>query len=58
MLVTAFISLWISNAAATSIMLPIIDGVVKELIKYDTKYHSKSMRERSENSSNYPSNKV
>jgi solute carrier family 13 (sodium-dependent dicarboxylate transporter), member 2/3/5 len=38
MLVTAFLSLWISNTASTAMMLPIIDAVVTELIRSDPKY--------------------
>jgi sodium-dependent dicarboxylate transporter 2/3/5 len=40
MIVTAFLSLWISNTAATSMMLPIIDAVVKQLIKADKSFHN------------------
>ncbi len=39
MSITGFLSLWISNAAATSIMLPIVISVVKQLIKTDSRYH-------------------
>lgn len=39
MLVTAFISLWISNTAASSMMLPIVIAIVKQLIKYDKSFH-------------------
>jgi di/tricarboxylate transporter len=39
MLATAFLSLWISNTAATSMMMPVISAVVKELIKNDPSYH-------------------
>ena len=33
MIITAFISLWITNTAATVMMLPIVDAVVKQLNK-------------------------
>ena len=36
MLVTAFLSLWISNTVTTSMMLPVVNAVVKELIKHDS----------------------
>lgn len=40
MLVTAFISLWISNTAAFAMMLPVVDAVVQELIKSNSEYHT------------------
>lgn len=39
MVTTGFLSLWISNTASTSMMLPVVDAVVKELIKHDESYH-------------------
>jgi di/tricarboxylate transporter len=38
MLTTAFLSLWISNVAATSMMLPIVEAVAKQLIKNNKQY--------------------
>jgi hypothetical protein len=39
MIVTAFLSLWISNTAATSMMMPIILSSCLGLIKHDSLYH-------------------
>lgn len=35
MCVTAFISMWINNSAATSIMLPVAAAIVDQLENYD-----------------------
>ena len=40
MYVTAFVSMWISNTAATSIMLPIGVSLAKQLIKYNDSFDS------------------
>ena len=39
MIVTAFLSLWISNTAATSMMMPIVLSSCFGLIKHDSLYH-------------------
>lgn len=39
MTISAFMSLWISNAAVCSMMLPMINAVVKQLVKNDSTYH-------------------
>jgi di/tricarboxylate transporter len=41
MCVTAFISMWINNSAATSIMLPVAVAIVDQLENYDKKISSK-----------------
>lgn len=38
MSVTGFLSLWISNTAATSMMLPIVIALVKQLAKYNKSF--------------------
>ncbi|CAF1091422.1 unnamed protein product [Brachionus calyciflorus] len=42
MTITAFMSLWISNAASCSMMLPIINAVVLQLVMNDEIYHEKA----------------
>ena len=39
MITTAFISLWINNTAATSMMLPGVQAVLEQLVKNDSIYH-------------------
>ena len=39
MTITAFMSLWISNAASCSMMLPMINAVVLQLVMHDEIYH-------------------
>lgn len=50
MSVTGFLSLWISNTAATSMMLPIVIALVKQLAKYNKAF--------SEEVHHIPKNKV
>ena len=38
MYVTGFLSLWIQNTAAASMMLPIVIALVKQLSKYNKAY--------------------
>jgi hypothetical protein len=38
MFLNAFLSLWIQNTSAASMMLPIIIALVKQLTKYDPSY--------------------
>ena len=52
MYVTGFLSLWIQNTAAASMMLPIVIALVKQLSKYNKAYseephmnHNKRMNE-------------
>lgn len=45
MLVSWFLSIWISNTAITAMMLPIILSLVKNLVKMDTDFHPKNERE-------------
>ena len=40
MSITFFLSLWISNVAAASMMLPIVVAMVKEIAKIDPSFHS------------------
>ena len=40
MCLTSFLSLWIQNTSATSMMLPIVIALVKQLTKFDRSYHS------------------
>lgn len=47
--ITAFMSLWISNAASCSMMLPIINAVVIQLILNDELYHAKPKTDGYEN---------
>jgi di/tricarboxylate transporter len=42
MAVTAFLSMWISNSAATSIMLPVTLAICDELDRHRKDYHDKS----------------
>ncbi|CAF0969591.1 unnamed protein product [Brachionus calyciflorus] len=44
MLVTSFASIWISNAAVTSMMLPISIALVKNLVKYNAEFESKEIK--------------
>ena len=37
MCVTSFISMWINNSAAASIMMPVAIAIVDQLENYDTK---------------------
>jgi hypothetical protein len=46
MYVTAFVSMWISNTAATSIMLPIGVSLAKQLIKYNENFNSDQTKNR------------
>ena len=39
MSITGFMSLWISNAASCSMMLPMINAVVRQLVLHDSTYH-------------------
>jgi hypothetical protein len=39
MLITAFTSLWISNAASCSMILPMIYSVIEQLVVNDSTYH-------------------
>lgn len=39
--VTAFLSMWISNSAATSIMLPVVLAITDELERYEKELHDK-----------------
>lgn len=41
MCVTGFLSLWISNTASTSMMLPIVVALVKQLVKYNPIFSKK-----------------
>jgi di/tricarboxylate transporter len=43
MITTSFLSLWINNTAATSMMLPVVQAVLEQLIKHDSVYHEKSV---------------
>ena len=40
--VTAFLSMWISNSAATSIMLPVVLAITDELERYEKELHDKT----------------
>jgi len=42
MAVTAFLSMWISNSAATSIMLPVVLAITDELERLEKDYRDKS----------------
>ena len=46
MYVTAFVSMWISNTAATSIMLPIGVSLGKQLIKYNETFNNEQNKNR------------
>lgn len=54
MLTTAFLSLWISNTAATSMMLPIVHAVVKKLIQHDSTYHDIQVAYTTDTKKEYP----
>lgn len=41
MSVTAFLSLWISNTASSSMMLPIVVALVKQLARYNPAFSNK-----------------
>lgn len=41
MTVTAFLSMWISNSAATTIMLPVTLAISDELERHGKEYHDK-----------------
>jgi sodium-dependent dicarboxylate transporter 2/3/5 len=41
MAVTAFLSMWINNSAATSIMLPVALAISDELERHGQEYHNK-----------------
>lgn len=45
MIVTAFMSLWISNAASCSMMLPIINAIVMQLVISDQNYANSPSKE-------------
>jgi di/tricarboxylate transporter len=49
MYVTGFLSLWIQNTAAASMMLPIVIALVKQLSKYNKAYAEPSQMERAVN---------
>ena len=40
MFVTGFLSLWIQNTAAASMMLPIVVALVKQIAKYNPAYNT------------------
>jgi sodium-dependent dicarboxylate transporter 2/3/5 len=42
MAVTAFLSMWISNSAATSIMLPVVLAITDELERLEKDYRDKN----------------
>jgi sodium-dependent dicarboxylate transporter 2/3/5 len=42
MVISSFLSLWINNTAALSMMLPVVFAVLEQLIKYDSTYHKNS----------------
>lgn len=54
MSVTGFLSLWISNTASASMMLPIVVALAKQIAKYNPLF-SKSLKNKSQN--NLQSNK-
>ena len=43
MSVTGFLSLWISNTASSSMMLPIVVALVKQLVKYNPLFSKKKL---------------
>lgn len=45
MSVTGFLSLWISNVASASMMLPIVIAMVKELAKLDSTFKTAVKRQ-------------
>jgi len=46
MFLNAFLSLWIQNTSAASMMLPIIIALVKQLTKYDPAYSEVNSKNR------------
>ena len=42
MIISSFLSLWINNTAALSMMLPVVNAVLEQLVKYDSTYHKKT----------------
>lgn len=49
MLVSWFLSVWISNTATTAMMLPIVLSLVKNLVKLDTAFHESEPEPRQVN---------
>ncbi len=47
MMVTGFLSLWIQNTAAASMMLPIVAALVKQVAKYNKAYSEPGARSKS-----------
>ena len=48
--VTAFLSMWISNSAATSIMLPVASAIIDELERHEKEYRDKKLASKVANS--------
>ena len=44
MYVTGFLSLWIQNTAAASMMLPIVIALVKQLAKFNPAYSGQNLK--------------
>jgi di/tricarboxylate transporter len=44
MYVTGFLSLWIQNTAAASMMLPIVIALVKQLAKFNPAYSGQNIK--------------
>ena len=38
-IITSFLSLWINNTSTLSMMLPVVNAVLEQLIKHDSAYH-------------------